>query len=112
VIWSRVSRSICLRQSRKIAHESDVRTVYPPQDRIDLQGVRSSASRRLCEVPPVGEDPAQHQRAAVIALIDYQAGNLTSVKKALAAIGAEVFVPAQAGDLASARGVFVPGVGP
>ena len=47
----------------------------------------------------------------MIALIDYQAGNLTSVKKALAAIGAEVFVPAQAGDLASARGVIVPGVG-
>jgi glutamine amidotransferase len=47
----------------------------------------------------------------VIALIDYQAGNLTSVKKALAAIGAEVFVPVQAADLAAARGVIVPGVG-
>ena len=33
----------------------------------------------------------------MIALIDYQAGNLTSVKKALAAIGADVFVPAGAG---------------
>ena len=30
---------------------------------------------------------------AVIALIDYGAGNLTSVKKALATIGADVFVP-------------------
>lgn len=46
-----------------------------------------------------------------IALIDYGAGNLTSVKKALAAIGAPVFVPAQPADLEAARGVIVPGVG-
>jgi imidazole glycerol-phosphate synthase subunit HisH len=46
-----------------------------------------------------------------IALIDYGAGNLTSVKKALAAIGAEVFVPARPEALHGARGVIVPGVG-
>jgi glutamine amidotransferase len=47
----------------------------------------------------------------VIALIDYKAGNLTSVKKALATLGADVFVPAVPGDLAEARGIIVPGVG-
>jgi glutamine amidotransferase len=47
----------------------------------------------------------------VIALIDYQAGNLTSVKKALATIGAEVCVPATPGDLADVAGIIVPGVG-
>jgi glutamine amidotransferase len=47
----------------------------------------------------------------VIALIDYKAGNLTSVKKALAAIGAEVFVPAVPADLGDAGGIIVPGVG-
>jgi len=47
----------------------------------------------------------------VIALIDYKAGNLTSVKKALAAIGADVFVPAVPADLADAGGIIVPGVG-
>jgi imidazole glycerol-phosphate synthase subunit HisH len=47
----------------------------------------------------------------VIALIDYKAGNLTSVKKALATIGAPVFVPAMPQDLADAAGVIVPGVG-
>jgi glutamine amidotransferase len=47
----------------------------------------------------------------VIALIDYRAGNLTSVKKALATIGADVFVPDQPGQLAAARGIIVPGVG-
>jgi imidazole glycerol-phosphate synthase subunit HisH len=47
----------------------------------------------------------------VIALIDYKAGNLTSVKKALATIGADVLVPESPGDLADAAGVIVPGVG-
>jgi imidazole glycerol-phosphate synthase subunit HisH len=46
-----------------------------------------------------------------IALIDYGAGNLTSVKKALAAVGADFFVPNEPGALIGARGVVVPGVG-
>jgi imidazole glycerol-phosphate synthase subunit HisH len=47
----------------------------------------------------------------VIALIDYGAGNLTSVRKALDAIGARVWTPAVAGELGRARGIIVPGVG-
>ena len=47
----------------------------------------------------------------MIALIDYRAGNLTSVKKALATLGADVFVPEEPRDLAQARGIIVPGVG-
>lgn len=47
----------------------------------------------------------------MIALIDYGAGNLTSVKKALATIGAEVFVPTTPDELSGASGVIVPGVG-
>ena len=47
----------------------------------------------------------------MIALIDYKAGNLTSVKKALGAIGAPVSVPATPEDLADASGIIVPGVG-
>ncbi len=46
-----------------------------------------------------------------IALIDYHAGNLTSVRKALAAAGAEVFTPATASQIAGADGLIVPGVG-
>jgi imidazole glycerol-phosphate synthase subunit HisF len=46
-----------------------------------------------------------------IALIDYRAGNLTSVRKALAASGAEVFTPEAPGDVAGADGLIVPGVG-
>jgi len=47
----------------------------------------------------------------VIALVDYGAGNLTSVRKALNAIGAPVWTPAVAGELGRAHGVIVPGVG-
>jgi imidazole glycerol-phosphate synthase subunit HisH len=46
-----------------------------------------------------------------IALIDYRAGNLTSVRKALGAVGAEVYTPEQADDLKDADGIIVPGVG-
>jgi imidazole glycerol-phosphate synthase subunit HisH len=47
----------------------------------------------------------------VIALIDYKAGNLTSVRKALAAINATVFTPETPDDLDRAVGIIVPGVG-
>jgi glutamine amidotransferase len=47
----------------------------------------------------------------VIALIDYHAGNLTSVKKAFAALGADLFVPTEAADLHRAAAIVVPGVG-
>jgi glutamine amidotransferase len=47
----------------------------------------------------------------VIALIDYKAGNLTSVRKAFAAIGAELYDPASPADLERAAAIVVPGVG-
>jgi len=46
-----------------------------------------------------------------IALIDYRAGNLTSVKKAFAALEADLFVPTTPGELHVASAVVVPGVG-
>lgn len=47
----------------------------------------------------------------MIALVDYGAGNLASVRKALAAVGAEVWTPAAPGELGRAAGIIVPGVG-
>ncbi len=47
----------------------------------------------------------------MIALIDYGAGNLTSVRKAFAALGADVLVPAVPEDLEHATAIVVPGVG-
>jgi glutamine amidotransferase len=47
----------------------------------------------------------------VIALIDYGAGNLTSVRKALTALGAAFTVPQSPGECARASALIVPGVG-
>jgi imidazole glycerol-phosphate synthase subunit HisH len=47
----------------------------------------------------------------VIALVDYGAGNLTSVRKALSALGAAFSTPATPDELNGARAVIVPGVG-
>ena len=47
----------------------------------------------------------------MIALIDYRAGNLTSVRKGFAAIGKELRTPAAPGELDGAEAIVVPGVG-
>jgi len=47
----------------------------------------------------------------VIALIDYGAGNLTSVRKALTALGAEFTTPGDPTDCARCSALVVPGVG-
>ena len=47
----------------------------------------------------------------MIALVDYGAGNLTSVRKALASLGARFDTPSAPEALADAAGIVVPGVG-
>ncbi|MES1256239.1 MAG: imidazole glycerol phosphate synthase subunit HisH [Acidobacteriota bacterium] len=47
----------------------------------------------------------------MIALIDYKAGNLTSVRKAFAAIRADLYDPGAPRDLDRASAIVVPGVG-
>jgi len=47
----------------------------------------------------------------VIALIDYGAGNLTSVRKALTSLGAEFATPASPSECARFSALIVPGVG-
>jgi glutamine amidotransferase len=47
----------------------------------------------------------------MLALIDYGAGNLTSVRKGFAAVGASLFTPGRPADLERAAGIIVPGVG-
>jgi imidazole glycerol-phosphate synthase subunit HisH len=46
-----------------------------------------------------------------VALIDYGAGNLTSVRKGFAAVGAPLTSPANPSELARAAAIVVPGVG-
>lgn len=47
----------------------------------------------------------------MIALVDYGAGNLASVRKALSALGAQYGTPTKPAALANASGIIVPGVG-
>ncbi|BCS35873.1 imidazole glycerol phosphate synthase subunit HisH [Luteitalea sp. TBR-22] len=47
----------------------------------------------------------------IVALIDYKAGNLTSVRKALTSLGAEILTPELPEDLDRADAIIVPGVG-
>ena len=47
----------------------------------------------------------------MIALIDYRAGNLTSVRKAITHLGGSLFTPTLPEDLADASAIVVPGVG-
>ncbi len=65
--------------------------------------------------PPDGADAPEHEGAVVtpsaLALVDYGAGNLTSVRKGFAAVGAEIFTPAEPAELDRAAGIVVPGVG-
>ena len=46
----------------------------------------------------------------MIALIDYGAGNLTSVRKGFAAAGADLYTPSNPADLDRASAIVVPGV--
>src|SRR6202034_4554980 len=59
----------------------------------------------------VGRDAAEHKRAVVIAVIDYKAGNLTSVMKALDALGCPAVVTADPEVVRGAQKVILPGVG-
>ena len=47
----------------------------------------------------------------MLALLDYGAGNLASVRKGFAAVGAVLFTPATPGELMRADAIIVPGVG-
>jgi imidazole glycerol-phosphate synthase subunit HisH len=58
-----------------------------------------------------GPDAAEHEGAIVIAIVDYGAGNLNSVKKAFDYLGAEVVVTDQSATVAAAEKIVLPGVG-
>jgi len=61
--------------------------------------------------PPNGEDASQHEGITVIAIVDYRAGNLTSVKKAFDRANAESVVTSDPNVIADASKIVLPGVG-
>jgi glutamine amidotransferase len=58
-----------------------------------------------------GTAAAKHERFVVIAIVDYKAGNLTSVKKAFDHLGAETVVTADPAEVQAAEKIVLPGVG-
>jgi imidazole glycerol-phosphate synthase subunit HisH len=63
--------------------------------------------------PPAwtGRPPAHTGRAMRIAILDYRAGNVTSVRRALASLGHEAEITADPAVIARADKVIFPGVG-
>ncbi|MHB1090870.1 MAG: imidazole glycerol phosphate synthase subunit HisH [Ilumatobacteraceae bacterium] len=59
----------------------------------------------------VEETIAIHEGTAVIAIVDYGAGNLRSVENALSSLGASFKVVSDADDIHSAGKIMLPGVG-
>ena len=80
-----------------------VKVLYGRSSHHQIEAVFKAFARALrvacARDPRHGADAAEHEGAAVIALIDYGAGNLTSVRKGFAAAGAELFTPADPSEL-------------
>ena len=98
-------------RARQRPRQGALRPLEPSPDRGALQGVRARAALRLLARSPArrGRCPSTKGAAVTmtsraIALIDYGAGNLTSVRKGFAAVGAELFTPRAPADLAARPG--------
>src|ERR1700727_776169 len=74
-------RRLRTRRQSKCASEDALRALEPPQSGSAVQGVRARAACGMFARQTTWRDAADHQRALVIAVIDYKAGNLTSVMK-------------------------------
>ena len=92
------------RRSRQRACSRALRPLQPSQDRIVVQGICARAARCLLARSPHGALASQHERIALmIAVVDYRAGNLTSVKKALDHLRADAVVTRDPGVVAQGR---------
>src|SRR6185437_3918460 len=89
-----------------------VRAILAPSGRGHLQGVCEGAAFRRHPRSPVAPRAAFHEGAIVkVAIVDYGAGNLPSVERALRAAGAETNLAARGAELADADSIVLPGVG-
>ena len=102
------------RRARQRPREGAVRPIEPPPDRGGVQGVRARAARGVRGGPAAGARCCRARRGCCdrVALVDYGAGNLTSVRKALAAVGADVLDAGRRRRSSTApTRIVVPGVG-
>jgi hypothetical protein len=102
------------RRARQRSREDHVRPLESSQDRSHLQSLCARAPRSLLARQATRRHAALTQRTAVmrVTVIDYKAGNLTSVLKALRHLGAEPKSPTPISRLSkSAERIVLPGVG-
>src|ERR1035438_10637520 len=102
-----------LREScgRQPACARALRPLKSPQDRSGLQVLRARAEIRVRHRPAAARPVAFDERTAMIAILDYGAGNLRSVENTLAEIGAAYTLVRDAAGLRHARKIILPGVG-
>ena len=82
---------------------------FAPSDRSHVQSVRARAAFRRDARSPAAPRLAEHQGAAVkISIIDYGAGNLPSVERALRSLGAETESVTRPEQIAAAACWFFP----
>ena len=104
-------RRLCPRGARQRPPENHVRPVKPPQAGSAVQSICPRPARRLLTRPAARGDAAVHQGPAVIAVVDYKAGNLTSVMKAIAAVVSGAVLTDDPQMLERAERIVLPGVG-
>src|SRR5262249_41305088 len=103
---------ICLRRAGECAFTMLVRQILTPSSRGNVQGVRARVAICGGEGQAVEERAAQHERAAMnVAILDYGAGNVPSVERALQKLGASSERVSTADKLENARAIVLPGVG-
>src|ERR1700745_2498625 len=89
-------------KSRRCSKRSRGRCVWPAR--------ATSNSARCCPAPKAG-CRGRFQGDCVIAVIDYKAGNLASVMKAVTAVGAQAQLTDDPSVIEQAEKIILPGVG-
>ncbi len=110
-IGGRLLRGLRARRARQCSRTRALRTLQPPQDRGAVQSFRTRPARGVLPRPSPGPHASEHQGTFMIAIVDYGAGNLNSVKKAFDYLGAAIVVTDQPEILAAADKIVFPGVG-
>ncbi len=85
---ARLLRGLCSWRASQCSCARALRPIEPSQDRSAVQGLCPGVARSLLARSADGSAVAEHEGSAVmIAIVDYGAGNLVSVKKALDWLG-------------------------
>src|SRR6476620_5308890 len=88
-----------------------VRALQSSQDRSLVQGLCTGGAGGVLARQANGAIASEYQGVTVIAIVDYKAGNLASVKKAFDHLGANTKVTDDSQIVSKADKIVLPGVG-